>query len=124
MQNTNAAKDSKANHDDHNDEADATHTALRYARRFGANVKLSGRVCLSLSKTIRKELKVPSYTLPMVYQSLFNHSLPYFSDICLTAMYFAEDNHINENYIDRSKNNKKKNNKSKDRSVEMKNEYT
>ncbi|KAF8275594.1 DNA polymerase zeta catalytic subunit [Trypanosoma cruzi] len=57
------------------------------SRRFGGSDCVPGRVVVDLGRQLRKEMKLPSQTLQMVYQKLFHSSLPYFTDAALTEMY-------------------------------------
>lgn len=59
----------------------------RVSRRFGNSLHVAGRIVISLGRQLRKELKLPSHTLQMVYQKLFHRSLPYFTDGALSKMY-------------------------------------
>ncbi|KAG5478969.1 hypothetical protein CUR178_05550 [Leishmania enriettii] len=60
-----------------------------YANRFGANVEVAGRICVSLGKDLRKEVKIPSYSLTMAHVQLLGQPLPYFTDSYLAELFLA-----------------------------------
>ncbi|GET88805.1 DNA polymerase zeta catalytic subunit, putative [Leishmania tarentolae] len=63
--------------------------ADEYAKRFGASVHVVGRICTSLGKDLRKEIKMPSYSLPMVHAKLLGQPLPYFADSYLSELFLT-----------------------------------
>ncbi|KAG5478551.1 hypothetical protein LSCM4_04784 [Leishmania orientalis] len=60
-----------------------------YVNRFGANVEVAGRICVSLGKDLLKEVKMPSYSLPMAHVQLLGQPLPYFTDSYLAELFLA-----------------------------------
>lgn len=67
----------------------AAAAAASYSKRFGANVFVTGRICTSLGKNLRKDVKMPSYALPMVHAELFGQPLPYFTDTLLADLFHS-----------------------------------
>ncbi|CBZ27288.1 putative DNA polymerase zeta catalytic subunit [Leishmania mexicana MHOM/GT/2001/U1103] len=63
--------------------------ADQYAERFGANMHVVGRICTSLGKDLRKEIKMPSYSLPMVHVKLLGQPLPYFTDSYVSELFLT-----------------------------------
>lgn len=71
----------------HDDSAMSATTAIQqYTRRFGSSFQVAGRLCRSLGRDLRKEVKLPSYSLPMAHQALLGEPLPLFSDLFLTEL--------------------------------------
>ncbi|KAG5478747.1 hypothetical protein LSCM1_06151 [Leishmania martiniquensis] len=68
---------------------DSGAAACQYAKRFGANVHVAGRICTSLGKDVRKEIKMPSYSLPMVHVELLGQPLPCFTDSYLAELFLS-----------------------------------
>ncbi|KAK7196039.1 DNA polymerase zeta catalytic subunit [Novymonas esmeraldas] len=60
-----------------------------YARRFGATVRVVGRLCMSLGKDLRKDVKLTGYSLPMAHLELLGQPLPYFTDSYLAELFLA-----------------------------------
>ncbi|KPA83845.1 putative Dna polymerase zeta catalytic subunit [Leptomonas pyrrhocoris] len=69
--------------------SESADAAAAYSRRFGANVHITGRICTSFGKDLRKDVKMPSYALPMVHAELFGQPLPYFTDTYLAALFHS-----------------------------------
>jgi DNA polymerase zeta len=67
----------------------ATAAVASYSKRFGANVHINGRICTSLGTSLRKDIKMPSYALPMVHAQLFGQPLPYFTDTYLADLFHS-----------------------------------
>ncbi|KAG5504462.1 hypothetical protein JKF63_04914 [Porcisia hertigi] len=70
-----------------NREPQAPLAAAQYSKRFGANVHVVGRICRSLGKDLRKDIKMPSYSLSMVHVELLGQPLPYFADSYLAELF-------------------------------------
>ncbi|CAJ1008759.1 putative DNA polymerase family B [Leishmania naiffi] len=69
--------------------APAAAAADKYAKRFGASMHVVGRICMSLGKDLRKHIKMPSYSLPMVHVELLGQPLPYFTDNYLSELFLT-----------------------------------
>ncbi|CAG9574384.1 putative DNA polymerase zeta catalytic subunit [Leishmania major strain Friedlin] len=69
--------------------APAAAAADHYAKRFGTNMHVVGRICTSLGRDLRKEIKMPSYSLSMVHVQLLGQPLPYFTDSYLSELFLT-----------------------------------
>ncbi|AYU79043.1 DNA polymerase zeta catalytic subunit, putative [Leishmania donovani] len=69
--------------------APAAAAADQYAKRFGTDIHVVGRICSSLGKDLRKEIKMPSYSLTMVHVKLLGQPLPYFTDSYLSELFLT-----------------------------------
>ncbi|KPI85649.1 putative DNA polymerase zeta catalytic subunit [Leptomonas seymouri] len=66
---------------------DSAAAVAAYSKRFGAGVHITGRICASLGRSLRKDVKMPSYSLPVVHAELFGQPLPYFTDTYLADLF-------------------------------------